>query len=89
MTDEIGTTVELRCIGGPRDGEYASIPGMDASLTITMPNGDRDYQRVTLGWGFGGMSFQREVLLWEGLEPPDAYLVLMRRFVDLLDEHRL
>lgn len=88
MTD-ITSTVELRCVGGPRNGEYVAIPMTEGTLSVTMPNGDRHYERAVLGWGFAGMNFEREVLVWDGLQPPDAYLVLMRRFVELLDEHRL
>jgi hypothetical protein len=49
----------------------------------------RHYHRANLGWGFEGLNFEREVLLWDGLEMTDALVILMRRFVDLLDEQRL
>lgn len=77
--------VTLRCVGGPRDGEYVPMPGMTDALI----HGDRHYHRVALGWGYEGMNFTREVLIWDGLNQADALVVLMRRFVTLLDEHAL
>jgi hypothetical protein len=47
------------------------------------------YRRFGLGWVYGGMSFHREVLLWEGIEGDDALVILMRKFVSLLDQHQL
>jgi hypothetical protein len=49
----------------------------------------RHYHPSTLAWGFNGMNFQRDVLLWDGLDTGDAFIVLMRKFVGLLDEQRL
>lgn len=49
----------------------------------------RHYHTTTLGWGFNSLTFERDVLLWDGLEMGDALVILMRRFVNLLDEQRL
>jgi hypothetical protein len=79
------TPVTLRCVGGPRDGEYVALPAFADSLV----HDTRLYRRTLMGWGYEGMTFQREVLVWDGLNQADALVILMRRFVDLLDEQRL
>jgi hypothetical protein len=86
MTD-VDTTVTLRCIGGPYDSRYETLPYTQEALQV--PNQDRMYRRFGLGWVYGGMSFHREVLLWEGIEGDDALVILMRKFVSLLDQHQL
>lgn len=86
MTD-VDTTVTLRCIGGPLDSRYETLPYTQEALQV--PNQDRMYRRFGLGWEYNGMSFRREVLLWEGIEGDDALVILMRKFVSLLDQQLL
>jgi hypothetical protein len=86
MTD-VDTTVTLRCIGGPLDSRYETLPYAQEALAV--PNDPRLYRRFSLGWVYAGMTFHREVLLWEGINGDDALLILMRKFVTLLDQRQL
>lgn len=94
----------LRCVGGPYDGQYFT-PGGEILLAGDQPTWSseqdaanmsevtnvavRHYHRFPMGWDFNGMHFERELLLWDNLEPGDALIILMRRFVGLLDEQSL
>jgi hypothetical protein len=49
----------------------------------------RHYHRTQLGWGYEGLTFERDALIWDGLDLPDALVILMRKFVDLLDSGQL